>query len=343
MLPKEDCIVVVTHDGYVKRVSLRSYDENENTLVKDGDYVIGLYKINTLNTLLLFTDLGNYLYLPVYEIPDCKWKELGKHISNIIKLEPNENIIKSIPVYDFENGKVVTMVSKNGMIKRTNISDFKVSRYSKSMTAFKLKDDDLVVSVSDLSGSEIFISTYNGIGLRYLLDEVGITGVKSAGVKGIGLKNDYVVSASIFSGDDQFVCVITEKSTGKRVRMSEFERTSRGRKGIQLIRDVKTNPYRILKTFVSDKCDFTIKVGNDLDVIKSTSLPIMDRYSTGSNIVKGNISDVIECVSLVDSDVVSSNVVSEPEEEIETLDIKLDEIDEQILTIDDFLDDFKVG
>ena len=343
MLPKEDCIVVVTHDGYVKRVSLRSYDENEATLVKDGDYVIGLYKINTLNTLLLFTDLGNYLYLPVYEIPDCKWKELGKHISNIIKLEPNENIIKSIPVYDFENGKVITMVSKNGMIKRTNISDFKVSRYSKSMTAFKLKDDDLVVSVSDLSGSEIFISTYNGIGLRYLLDEVGITGVKSAGVKGIGLKDDHVVSASIFSGDDQFVCVITEKSTGKRVRMSEFERTSRGRKGIQLIRDVKTNPYRILKTFVSDKCDFTIKVGNDLDVIKSTSLPIMDRYSTGSNIVKGNISDVIEYVSLVDSDVISSTVVSESEDEIETLDIKLDEIDEQILTIDDFLDDFKVG
>ena len=309
MLPKEDCVVVVTHDGYVKRVSLRSYDEKENTLVKDGDYVIGLYKINTLNTILLFTDLGNYLYLPVYEIPDCKWKELGKHISNIIKLEPNENIIKSIPVYDFESGKVITMVSKNGMIKRTNISDFKVSRYSKAMTAFKLKDDDLVVSVSDLSGNEIFISTYNGIGLRYLLDEVGITGVKSAGVKGIGLKNDHVVSASIFSGDNDFVCVITEKSTGKRVRMTEFERTSRGRKGIQLIRDVKTNPYRI---------------------------------STGSSIVKGEINDVFEEISLIDSEVIDKKV-EDSDEEIETLDIKLDEIDEQILTIDDFLDDFKIG
>ena len=342
MLPKEDCIVVVTHDGYVKRVSLRSYDEKENTLVKDGDYVIGLYKINTLNTVLLFTDSGNYLYLPVYEIPDCKWKELGKHISNIIKLEPNENIISSVPVYDFDNGKVITMVSRNGMIKRTNISDFKVSRYSKAMTAFKLKDDDLVISVSDLSGDEIFISTYNGIGLRYLLDEVGITGVKSAGVKGIGLKNDHVVGASIFSGDNDFVCVITEKSTGKRIRMNEFERTSRGRKGIQLIRDVKTNPYRVLKTFVCDKCDFTIKIGNDFDELKSTSLPIMDRYSTGSSIVKGNISDVFESVSLVDSDEVFKSVETE-EEEIETLDIKLDEIDEQILTIDDFLDDFKIG
>jgi topoisomerase-4 subunit A len=343
MLPKEDCIVVVTNDGYVKRVSLRSYDASEQTMVKDGDFVIGLYKINTLNTVLLFTDLGNYLYLPVYEIPECKWKELGKHISNIIKLEPNENIIKSIPVYDFSNSSVITMVSRNGMIKRTNLSDFKVSRYSKAMTAFKLKDDDKVVSVSLSSGDEIFISTYNGIGLRFLLSEVGITGVKSSGVKGISLKNDYVVSSSIFSGDNDYLCVITLKSTGKRVRMSEFERTSRGRKGIQLIRDVKTNPYRILKTFVCDKCEFTFKVGNDFDVLKSTSLPIMDRYSTGSSISKGNISSIFESVTLIDSDDAFGSLNESPIEEVETIDIKLDEIDEQILTIDDFLDDFKIG
>ena len=341
MIPREDCIVVVTHDGYVKRVSLRSYDENEATLVKDGDYVIGLYKINTINTVLLFTDLGNYLYLPVYEIPDCKWKELGKHISNIIKIEPSENIIKSIPVYDFENGKIITMVSKNGMIKRTNISDFRVSRYSKSMTAFKLKDDDLVVSVLDNDGNEIFISTYNGIGLRYLLSEVGLTGSKSAGVKGISLKNDYVVSADIFNNNDDYVCVITEKGTGKRVRMSEFERTSRGRKGIQLIRDVKTNPYRILNTFVCDKCEFVLKIGNDFDVIKSSALPIMDRYSTGSSICKGKLDGVHISTSIIDSDDYKKSEDA-VQEEIETLDIKLDEIDEQILTIDDFLDDFNI-
>ena len=121
--------------------------------------------------------------------------------------------------------------------------------------------------------------------------------------------------------------------------MSEFERTSRGRKGIQLIRDVKTNPYRILRTYVSDKCDFTIKVGNDFDELKSTSLPIMDRYSTGSSICKGSINDIFITPCLIDSDI----VVESKDEEIETLDIKLDEIDEQILTIDDFLDDFKIG
>ena len=339
MIPREDCIVVVTHDGYVKRVSLRSYDDKEQTLVKDGDYVIGLYKINTINTVLLFTDLGNYLYLPVYEIPECKWKELGKHVSNIIKLEPNENIIKSVPAYDFDG--IIVMVSKNGMIKRTNLSDFKVSRYSKSMTAFKLKDDDLVVSVSDELGDEIFISTYNGIGLRFLISEVGLTGCKSSGVKAISLKNDYVVSANIFSGENNFVNVITEKSTGKRIKICEFERTSRGRKGIQLIRDVKTNPYRILSTFVNEKCDLTIKVGNDFDTIKSTSLSIMDRYSTGGSISKGKINAVFIPAILVDNKNTDNKSI-EKTEEIETIDIKLDIIDEQILTIDDFLDDFKI-
>ena len=340
MLPKEDCIVVVTREGYVKRVSTRSYDEKEATLVKDGDYIIGLYKINTLNTILLFTDLGNYLYLPVYEIPDCKWKELGKHISNIIKIEPSENIIKSIPVYDFTNGSIITMVSKKGMIKRTQISDFKVSRYSKSMTAFKLKEDDLVVSIDDSVGDEIFIATHNGIGLRYSLDEVGIIGPKASGVKGIGLKDDYVISANVFSGNDNFICIITEKGTGKRVRINEFEKTSRGRKGIQLIRDVKTNPYYILNTFICDKCDFIIKIGNDFDKIKSTNLPIMDRYSTGSSISKKNIEDIFKEVNLIDSN--NYNKKNKETKEIETIDIKLDEIDEQILTIDDFLDDFKV-
>ena len=341
MIPKEDFVVVVSKDGYVKRVSLRSYDANEDTLLKEGDCIIGLYKINSLDTILLFTDLGNYLYLPVYEIPESKWKELGKHISNIIKLEPNENIVKSIPVYDFNNS-VITIVTKNGMIKRTSVSDFKVSRYSKSLTAIKLKDDDLVVSVTSNNGNEIFISTRNGFGLRYYVNEVGLTGCKSAGVKAISLKNDYVVSADVFN-NGEYISVFTEKGTGKRVRMSDFEITSRARRGIQLIRDVKTNPYYILKVFVTNKDDYVIKSDSIFEVIKSTSLPILDRYSTGSNIYKSNIDDVFLVSNLIDNNYVSDICSNNSEnEEVETLDISLDEIDEQILTIDDFLDDFNV-
>ena len=93
MVAKEDAIIVITNEGYVKRVSTRSYNKEEETTLKEGDFVIGLYKATTLDTLLLFTNKGNYLYIPVHEIPESKWKEIGKHVSNIIKTDPDENVI----------------------------------------------------------------------------------------------------------------------------------------------------------------------------------------------------------------------------------------------------------
>ena len=101
--------------------------------IKENDYVLGLYELNTIDTVLIFTNLGNYLYLPVHEIPDIKWKVLGKHISNIIKLEENEKIVSIIPVIDFNINKEVVIASKLGMIKKTPLKEFKVSRYSKAI------------------------------------------------------------------------------------------------------------------------------------------------------------------------------------------------------------------
>ena len=335
MIPKEDCIVVVTKQGYVKRVSLRSYNANdEETLVKENDYVIGLYQMNTLDTLLLFTDLGNYLYVPVYEIPDLKWKELGKHISNIIKISSDENIIKSIPVYDFNKDKYITLFSKDGLVKRTKLNEFKVTRYSKPMSCMKLKDKDKVVSVSDDNGSEVFITTKNGYGLRYKTDEISIVGIKASGVKAINLKNDEVVNGILFDNTD-YITIITANGTGKRVKMTEFEQSTRARRGVLLVRDVKTNPYHILKTFINVK-----KIGiltTDINYMKVTELPIVDRYSTGTVINKKGIVDCFEEVTLTKEEKENPNIIEE-----EIIEISLDDVDEKILTIDDFLDDFKI-
>ena len=335
MIPKEECIVVVTKQGYVKRVSLRSYNANdEETLVKENDYVIGLYQMNTLDTLLLFTDLGNYLYVPVYEIPDLKWKELGKHISNIIKISSDENIIKSIPVYDFNKDKYITLFSKDGLVKRTKLNEFKVTRYSKPMSCMKLKDKDKVVSVSDDNGSEVFITTKNGYGLRYKTDEISIVGIKASGVKAINLKNDEVVNGILFDNTD-YITIITANGTGKRVKMTEFEQSTRARRGVLLVRDVKTNPYHILKTFINVK-----KIGiltTDINYMKVTELPIVDRYSTGTVINKKGIVDCFEEVTLTKEEKENPNIIEE-----EIIEISLDDVDEKILTIDDFLDDFKI-
>ena len=336
MVAKEDCVVVITSEGYVKRSSLRSYNKDEKPTVKEGDFVISVYEMNTLDTLLLFTDKGNYLYIPVYELPEVKWKEIGKHVSNIIKIDEDENIIASIPAYDFNDGSVVTMFTKDGMVKRTNLLEFKVNRYSKPITCMKLKSGDKVVSVSSNSGKEVFIATRNGYGLRYLTEEISEVGLRASGVKAISLKNDEVICGTIFE-EVEYLTVITDKGTGKRIKLSEFEIMSRARKGLLIVRDVKTNPYHIINTFVvSSKSTISLKLGNDYKEIKLTELPITDRYSTGTVITKGNIEKVF-----LNRVIVSKKDINLKEEEPKVEKLTLQQIDEKILTIDDFLDDFK--
>jgi topoisomerase-4 subunit A len=332
MLPKDDVVVAITKEGYVKRVSLRSYNKDEDTLVKDGDYLIGLYEINTLNTILLFTDLGNYIYLPVYEIPELKWKELGKHISNIVKLNSDENIIASMPVYEFSN-TLITLFSKDGFVKRTSLNEFKVNRYSKPMCCMNLKNHDKLVSVSNVDGNNTFVTTKNGYALRYNTSEVSTVGIKASGVKSINLKNDEVRSGLVFNSAD-YITVITENGTGKRIKLNEFELSTRARKGILLVRDVKTNPYKILKTFVNTKNILILT--DEIKHLKVTELPIVDRYSTGTVINKKGIKDCFELVEL------TKKAKENKEIEEEILDISLDDIDNRMLQIEGIIDNIDI-
>ena len=331
MIPKEDVIVVVSNEGYIKRLSNRSMESSDGeTGLKELDYVIGKYKMNTMDTLLLFTDKGNYLYIPVYEIPDMKWKDLGKHVSNIISISAEENIIASLPVYDFDKEQYITIFTKNGMVKRTKLNEFKALRYSKPITCIKLKDDDKVVDVKFNTDKYVFVSTNNGYGLTYKLSEVPIVGLKTSGVKSISLKNDFVVSSTIYGDNLEYLTVITNKMTGKRIKLSEFEVTSRARKGVQIVREIKTNPYYILKTFIINyKETLGLKLKTEIIDIKLTELPIMDRYSTGSSISKNEIVDVFENKILESKEEVNTKIEKE--------NIDLDTIDQKMMTIDDFL------
>ena len=294
MIPKEDVIVAISKDGYVKRVSKKSYSasNNEVTNLKENDYIIGLYELNTLDTVLMFTDLGSYLFVPVHELPDLKWKDLGKHISNIINISSDANIISCTPVTDFEKG-IVTIFTKNGMVKRTNLSDFKVQRYSKELCAINLKDDDKVVNAICSNNSNILVTTYNGYGLWYNASEVPVTGLKSSGVKAINLKDDYVINGTVFNNDCEYITIFTNKNTAKRIKITELEKSSRARRGLILIREVKTNPYKLLKTYVTNsKEEFGLVKENEISIIKNTEISINDRYSTGSNISKIKVKDV---------------------------------------------------
>ena len=342
MIPKEDVIVLVTKDGYVKRTSKRSYGANpEDPLLKEGDYVIGLYEQNTLDTLLLFTNLGNYLYLPVHEIPDIKWKMLGKHISNIIKIEESEQIISAIPINDFDKKIDIVLASKNGMIKKTLLNEFKVSRYSKPISCMKLKDGDEVVNAFLSNYNDVFASTDNGYGLWFDLKEVPESGIKSSGVKSINLKGDTVVSIYNFDKESEYLTVFTDKGTAKRVKVLDLEKQSRAKRGLMILREVKSNPHKIVKTFISNnKIHFGIKLNDKIEVIKNTTIPISDRYKTGGTITKDKVLDVFE-IALLSND---NKEVGEKEVENEIKEVKpepkqisLLEIDDRLSKIDDLL------
>lgn len=339
MIPKEDVIVMITKDGYIKRTSYRSYSAtNDNPTLKENDYIIGQFEMNTLDTLLVFTSFGNYLHIPVYAIYDMKWKDMGKHISNIIPTGENEEIIKAIPIYNFEQDQNIILASKDGMIKRTAIKDFHLSRWSKPTSCMKLKDNDKLIDVMLEEKERVFITTKNGFGLSFLTSEIPVSGVKAAGVKAITLKDDEVVSVSNFSNEqDEFLIVLTDHNTGKRIRLSEFELSTRTRKGLLVIREIKTNPYKVIKSFITDsKAHLGLK-GSNITEIKVTELPISDRYSTGKEIIKNNIDDVFIYTDLIKKEDLNS-IDNNKETPVPKKDrVNLQEIDDRLLTIDDFL------
>ena len=333
-IPKEDVIVVITKEGYAKRVSKRSYNKDEETLTKDGDYIIGLYDLNTMDTALLFTDKGNYLYVPVYEIPEAKWKELGKHISNIIKIEAEENIVASIPVKNFDEEKYITIFTTDGMVKRTSLQEFKVQRYSKPITCMKLKQGDLVMSVCINNEENALIITKMGYALKYNVSEIPVTGLKTSGVKAITLKGDNLV-AGLLTNDEEVLAIITEKNTAKRVRIKDIEASTRARKGMRIIRDVKTNPYYIVSAFtVNSKSIIGIKTNNDINNIKITEIPFHDNLSTGTSTGKGSVHTSFVLCTL---DEVKETI---QKEEITEEDLRT--VDDKIMTIGDFLDNFDI-
>ena len=337
LIPKEDTIVTISREGYIKRTSIRSYSASDikEPLLKENDYLLGEFKMKTTDTLLVFTSFGNYLYIPVHTINDLKWRELGKHVSNLVPLQEDEEIVTAIPVSDFNDKKNIILATSQGMIKSTSLADFKLTRYSKATSCMKLKDNDKLIAAFYDIKDEIFIETSKGYGLWFSKDEIPVVGIKAGGVKAITLKDDNVTSILNFNeSDNKYLAIVTDKGTGKRMHLKDFDKTTRARRGLLTIRDVKTNPYHVVAAFfLSPKEEIGLKNG-EITYYKGSDLTIADRYSTGSTLRKGGVDTAFKVVEL--------NDINNQEEEIEVLEVEkpdLEKLDARLMTIDDFLND----
>ncbi len=332
MIPDEKVVVVVTNDGYVKRVSQKSFKtSDEETTLKPGDFVTGRFLASTKDSLLLFTNLGNYLYVPIHIIPETKWKDLGKHISNTIMIKEQEKIIASLVLKD--KNKNVTLFTKNGLTKQVAIKDFEVTRYSKPMTAIKLKDNDELIN-ADISKEEVLFVTNKGLALRFNTNEIPVVGSKASGVKGINLKDDYCIYASPIN-KEEYLNIYTNYKTIKRLKLSDITPISRAKKGNMLFKKAKTKDYKILFAYLTETKDVNLyKIDTDIHELKNSDIPIMDIASTGSQ-VKFNYDLFALKKELVD---LTKTTAEEPKEVEE---IKSTKKEEQ-LSFDAFIDDFKI-
>ena len=305
MVPSEEVMVTVTKDGYVKRTSLRSYaaSNGQDFGMKDTDRILAKYEINTTETLLIFTNKGNYLYMPVHELPDIRWKDMGQHIMNIVPIDKEEQIVRAIPVKEFKENQYLLFFTKNGMVKKSELLQYKAQRYSKALVAVNLKGDDEVVDVYQTDGKkQVFIATRSGYGLRFREEEINIVGTRASGVKGINLKDDdYVVSGVIFNEDEALsteLFIATQRGAVKKTKITEFEESARAKRGLVMVRELKSNPHQIAKVKAISKEHYMIVESSkgQIEQVDPSTMRASDRYSNGSFVLDqseaGNLVDV---------------------------------------------------
>ena len=262
-------------------------------------------------------------------------------------MSQDEKVIGAMPVYNFNEDRYITIFTKDGMVKRTKLIDFKVGRWTKEIGMINLKDDDRVVDVSYSNNSEVFVATRNGFGLWYDVNEISVVGIRASGVKSIKLKDDEVVSSCLFNSDCEYITIIMDKGTAKRLKLSEVEKTSRANRGILLMKEIKSNPSKIIKTYLMpSKEEIVVNSISGAREVKLTEISIMDRQSNGSFVVKDRVMDTHKCVSIMGQHSEDLKKDTNSNEEFQDKKVivanskevkSLKAIDDKIMTIDEIL------
>ena len=249
----EDVVVLVSHAGYIKRSSIRSFkaSEAEENGLREDDYPLLIQQTNTLSHLFMFTNLGHIIYRPIHEIADARWKDTGEHISQTIGLADNEEIIKAMIFDKLDQPGTIIMGTSDGQVKQTAFNDYKPgSRYkSHASVAIKLRDNAQVVNVDYYEPTNencsLLTISRQGYAVRYDVADVPVTGIRTAGVRAINLKDDDQVADQILVKDGQNIAVITQRGAFKAMPVDEIEVGARARRGELVLRRLKSHPHEI--------------------------------------------------------------------------------------------------
>jgi len=242
LIPNEPMVVTITHNGYVKRVPIKSYEKQRRggkgktaVTTHEDDFIERFFVSNTHDTLMFVTNMGQLYWLKVYKIPEGSRTAKGKAVVNLINLRPDEKIMEIIPTSDFDESKSLAFFTKNGVVKRTSLSEFSNIR-SNGVRAIVLDEEDEIVTakITDTSSKYLMIFTSLGQCIRFEIEKTREQGRSTRGVRGIKFKHDadFVVDADVISDETQELLPVSEKGIGKRTTVSEYRLTNRAGSGV---------------------------------------------------------------------------------------------------------------
>ena len=312
LIAEEDTYVSVTKAGYIKRTSPRSFAAStlEEIGKRDDDRLIFVQSAKTTQHLLMFTSLGNVIYRPIHELADIRWKDIGEHLSQTItNFETNEEILYVEVVDQFDDATTYFVATRLGQIKRVERKEFTPWRTykSKSVKYAKLKDEtDQIVAVAPIKLDDVLLISKNGYALRFNIEEVPVVGAKAAGVKAMNLKEDDALQSAFICNTSSFY-LLTQRGSLKRVSIEEIPATSRAKRGLQVLRELKNKPHRVFlagavaeQGFVGDLFSTEVDVNDQTLLVQSNKgtiyesrlqdLNLSERTSNGS-FISDTISD----------------------------------------------------
>jgi len=286
MIAVEETMVFLSKNGYVKRSSLRSFGaSNDLPDLKEKDRPLLQGQAMTTDHLIVWTVRGNYLLIPVHQLPDTKWKDGGQHVANLVPLEPGDRVLSADLVRSFDEAQHCLFVTRQGMVKRSKLSDYNAQRKSKPLQGVRLKTDDEVLYAQVSTGqTELFLATQNGFGLWFTEDDVPVVGVRAAGVKAINLKDQDVVAGAIGFKEAPQIVLLTQRGALKKMRLADqFQVSSRALRGLQLLRDLKSKPHQVAALIDVTQAKELVLSGKEQEkAIQIGSLSFLDRLSNGS-------------------------------------------------------------
>lgn len=289
LVAQEDVIVQISREGYVKRSSLRSFnasDANDNGLREDDEPVLQT-TVNTLDHLFIFTNKGNVIYRPVHEITEARFKDTGEHLSQTVGLDVDERVIFAKVFKSLDEPGNFVFATKEGFIKQTALVDLKPGRTYKSRASryitLKAPTDEVISLYYTTENKQLVCVSYNGYGLRYDLAEVPTTGARAAGVKCMDLRDDTLVSV-LLADEHSALGVLTTRGSFKKMKVTEIPMTSRARRGVQILRELKSKPHRVFTAFLivpDQRLEVTTETEKVITVEPNTH-NFNERYSNGS-------------------------------------------------------------